>query len=291
MMTATTFDPVQYKEVQRKDWTDAARGWRTWWPKIEAGVGVVSERLVDLAEIGPGDRVLDVATGIGEPALLAAGRVSPGGRVVGTDIAPGMIALARERAAEAGVDNVEFIEVDAEALDFTDGEFDAVMSRFGLMFFPDLAEALARMRRALVPGGRLAAAVWAQPERAPFVSIAFRVVAQELELPPPGPGVPGPFSLADVAALEAAVRAAGFDDVRSETVAMEVEFESAEEYGAFMHDIAAPIHGMLAQRPAEQGKAVWDKIVDAARQFERDGGTIVMPGEAVCVVGRAPADR
>lgn len=285
-MSAPTFDPALYKEVQRRDWTDAARGWRKWWPTMEEGVGVVSERLADLAEIGPGDRVLDVATGIGEPALLAARRVAPTGHVVGTDIAPGMIELARERAAEAGVDNVEFVEVDAEELEFPDGQFDAVLSRFGLMFFPDLAEALGRIRRALVPGGRLAAAVWPQPERAPIASLAFRVVAQELELPLPGPGVPGPFSLADIPALEAAIDAAGFDDVRSETVALEVEFDSAEEYGAFMHAIAAPIHGMLAQRTPEQTKAVWDGIVDAARQFERDAGTVVMPGEAVCVVGR-----
>lgn len=285
-MSAPTFDPVQYKEVQKRDWTDAAPGWRKWWPKFEERIAVVSERLVDLAEIGPGDRVLDVATGIGEPALTAARRVTSSGRVVGTDIAPGMIELARERAAEAGVDNVEFVEVDAEELDFPEGEFDAVLSRFGLMFFPDLAEALARMRRALVPGGRLAAAVWPQPERAPMASLAFRVVAQELELPPPGPGVPGPFSLADIPALEAAIAAAGFADVRSETVLLESQFDSAEEYGAFMHDIAAPIHSMLAQRPAEQATAVWDAIVDAARSFERNDGKVAMPGEAVCVVGR-----
>jgi hypothetical protein len=143
------------------------------------------------------------------------------------------------------------------------------------------------MRRALVPGGRLAAAVWPQPERAPLVALAFRVVARELELPPPGPGVPGPFSLADVPALEAAIAAAGFDDVRSETVSMEMELESADAYGEFMHDIAAPIHGLLAGRPSEQAKAVWAAIVDAAREFEREDGKVVMPGEAVCVVGRA----
>lgn len=286
-MSAPTFDPTQYKEGQRRDWTDAARGWRKWWPTMEDGVSVVSERLVDLAEIGPGDRVLDVATGIGEPALAAARRVAPGGRVVATDIAPGMIELARERAAEAGVDNVEFVEVDAEALDFPDGGFDAVLSRFGLMFFPDLAEALVRMRRALVPGGRLAAAVWPQPERVPFVALAFSVVARELELPPPGPGVPGPFSLADVPGLEAAIAAAGFADVRSETVSLKVELDSAAAYGEFMHDIAAPIQGLLAARPPEQANAVWEAIVEAAREFERGDGKVVMPGEAVCVVGRA----
>jgi len=286
-MSTGTFDPVQYKQVQKRDWTDAAPGWRTWWPKFESGVGVVSERLVDLAELAPGDRVLDVATGLGEPALTAARRVAPGGRVVATDIAPGMIALARERAAEAGVDNVEFVEVDAEELDLAEGEFDAVLSRWGFMFLPDLPGALARMRRVLVPGGRLAAAVWTEPERSPMVALAFRVASQRLELPPPGPGVPGPFSLADLPALEAVISAAGFEDVRSERVAIQVEYESAEEYGAFMRGIAAPIHGMLAGRPQEEAESVWDAIVDAARQFEEEGGRIVLPGESGCVTGRA----
>jgi ubiquinone/menaquinone biosynthesis C-methylase UbiE len=229
-----------------------------------------------------------VATGLGEPALTAARRVSPGGRVVATDIAPGMIALARERAAEAGVDNVEFVEVDAEALDLAEGEFDAVLSRWGLMFFPDLPGAVARMRRVLVPGGRLAATVWTEPERSPMVALAMRVAAQRLELPPPGPGVPGPFALADLPALEAVISAAGFEDVRSERVAIQAEYESAEEYGAFMRDIAAPIHGMLASRPPEEAESLWDAIVDAARPFEQDGGRIVLPGETVCVVARKP---
>lgn len=281
-MTASTFDPAQYKQVQRKDWTDAAAGWRAWWRTIETGAGSVSERLVELAEVGPDDAVLDVATGIGEPALTAAPRVA---RVVGTDIAPGMIALARERAAELGLENVEFVEVDAEELAF-DGEFDAVLSRWGLMFFPDLAGALARMRRALKPGGRLAAAVWGPPDRVPFLTVAFSTVSRMLELPPPGPGVPGPFSLADAPTLEAAIEAAGFDGGRSETVELEQEFASAEDYGAFFHAIAAPIHGMLADRTAEEAEAVWAAIVEEARRFARDDGRIVLPGEVICVAGR-----
>lgn len=287
MTTSTSaFDASAYKDVQRRDWSDAARGWRTWWRQIERGMGPVGERLVELAELRPGDRVLDVATGIGEPAVTAAKRVGPGGSVVGTDIAPGMIELARERAAQAGVGNVEFREVDAETLDVGESEFDAVLCRFGLMFFPDLGEALRRMRRALRPGGRLAAAVWPQPDRAPAISLAFRVAAETLELPPPGPGVPGPFSLADIPALESAVAAAGFEDVRSEPVAIASEFESAEQYCAFMQDIAAPLQAMLVDRPAEQAELVWSRIVEAARGFERRDGTVLMPGEAVCLAAR-----
>jgi ubiquinone/menaquinone biosynthesis C-methylase UbiE len=137
-----TFDPRKYKETQRRDWSSAAAGWREWWPKIEEGLGPVAEHLVALAKVEPGDRVLDIATGIGEPAGTAARRVGPEGSVVATDIAPGMLEIARERAAELSLDNIEFRETDAEELDLPDERFDAVLSRFGLMFLPDLGGAL-----------------------------------------------------------------------------------------------------------------------------------------------------
>jgi hypothetical protein len=117
------------------------------------------------------------------------------------------------------------------------------------------------------------------------VALAFQVVSRELELPPPGPGVPGPFSLADIDALEAAIAAAGFADVRSEPVNIEQEFDSAEDYGAFMRAIAAPINSALAERTPEEAEAVWAAIVEEARRFER-GGKVVLPGEAVCVAAR-----
>ena len=153
------------------------------------------------------------------------------------------------------------------------------------MFFPDLAGALIRIHRALRPGGRLAASVWGPPERTPFISLTFKVAARQLELPPPGPGVPGPFSLADAAALEASVAGAGFADVRSETVAIEQAFDAPEDYAAFMRAVAAPIQSVLATRPPEVADALWAAIAEEASSFERDG-KIVLPGEAICVAAR-----
>lgn len=284
-MTAPTFDPTAYKSAQRKDWTDAAAGWRRWWPKLEIGVGPVAERLVELAEVKPGDRVLDIATGIGEPAVTAARRVGADGRVVATDIAPGMLEIGRERAAELGLANIEFREADAEELDLPEEEFDAALSRFGLMFLPDLGEALRRIRRSLVSGGRFAAAVWSSPERSPVVSAAFIVVARELELPPPGPGVPGPFSLADRERLEASFREQGFTDVRGEVMEIAAPFESVGEYVDYMRAIAAPIKNMLAEQMPERREEVWDAIRDAVAAHAAADGTVHLGGEVINVVG------
>ncbi|MFQ5902870.1 MAG: class I SAM-dependent methyltransferase, partial [Candidatus Binatia bacterium] len=169
---------------------------------LEKGAQHVSDRLVDLAEIQAGQRVLDVATGIGEPAVTAARRVGAAGRVVATDQAPQMLAIARERAAELGLQNIDFHKVDAEVLDFPEQSFNAILCRWGLMFFPNLPATLRQMGRLLIPGGRLAAAVWDVSDKVRTMSLYIGVARQVLGLPPPPPGTPSLFSLADVPALE-----------------------------------------------------------------------------------------
>jgi enediyne biosynthesis protein CalE5 len=156
------FDPIEFKENIRKEWRSAAAGWRKWLHVVEAAEGGQrhSAKLVALAELQPGGSVLDVGGGYGEPSLTAARVVGPHGRVVCTDISPEMLSVARERAADAGLENVEFIARDAEQLEFDDESFDAVLSRATLMFLPDVAGTLRRIHGYLKAGGNLAASVW-----------------------------------------------------------------------------------------------------------------------------------
>ena len=158
-MSTQPFDPAQYKAGQRQEWGAAADGWRRQWETIERFSQPVSDRLVKLTQIRPGHRVLDVATGIGEPAVTAACAVGSSGSVVATDQAPEMLAIARERAATLGLRNIEFREMDAETLDLPGESFNAVMCGWGLMFLPNPGDALKGMYRLLVPDGGLAAAV------------------------------------------------------------------------------------------------------------------------------------
>src|SRR5947209_3942167 len=120
-------DIERVKNEQKRDWDEAAAGWKRWWPVLESAAQPVSNRLVELARIDAGAKVLDVATGSGEPAVTAARRVTPGGRVIGVDQSPAMLAIGRERAHALGIANVEFHESDGEALTIADRDFDAVL--------------------------------------------------------------------------------------------------------------------------------------------------------------------
>ncbi len=285
-MTTQPFDPVQYKARQRQDWGNVAAGWKQWWKTIERGAQPVSNRLVELAGIQPGQRVLDVATGIGEPAVTVARRVGPTGRVVATDQAPQMLAIARERAAELGLQNIEFRELDAEALDFPESSFNAILCRWGMMFLPNLRTALTAMWRSLTPGGQLAAAVWSDPATVPLISVAMNTVREQLQALPPPPGVPGPFSLADALMLEQTLANVGFRDVGSERLTVTFEFASAEDYTRFQQTIAAPIQAMLADLASRKQARIWRAVTDAVRKHAAPSGVVRLRNEVICVAAR-----
>jgi SAM-dependent methyltransferase len=280
------FDPVEFKQNIRKEWRSAAGGWRRWLDVVEAPEGGQrhSAKLVALAELRPGGSVLDVGGGYGEPSLTAARVVGAGGHVVCTDISEEMLATARERAGEAGITNVEFIARDAEELDFEDETFDAVLSRATLMFLPDVAGTLRRLHGFLRPGGKLAASVWG-PIAAVQFAAAFRVVAQELGLPPPPPGRPGAFALSDPERLAALVTGAGFRDVESGTVPVIFETDSPERYAVFIRDVAPQLTTMLAGHPTDVQERVWGKITDAYRPFQDADGRVRTENQAIWVMG------
>lgn len=280
------FDPVQYKAAQRRDWDTIAEGWKQWWKTIEQGAQPVSDRLVELAGIQPGQRVLDLATGIGEPAITAARIVGPTGRVVAIDQAPQMLAIARERAASLGLQNIDFVEMDAEALEFPAYVFHGILCRWGLMFLPNLSSALRRMRGLLTAGGRLAAAVWGPPANVPLISVAMNTVRHELKVPPPPADALGPFSLADVTVLEQALSTAGFTDIRNERRTVTFEWASAEAYTGFRQAISAPIKAMLANEPTERQEHVWRAVTEAARKHAGLDGILKLRNEVIYVAAR-----
>ena len=283
----TTFDPKQYKTTTRQQWEEAAGAWNRWGPTLEAWLGEATERMLDAAGVGTGSRVLDVAAGTGGQTILAARRVGAGGRVLATDISPTILTYAAKAAADAGLGNVETLEVDGEGLEVLDpGSFDAVVSRVGLIYFPDQQRALAGMRRALRPGGRIAAVVYATAERNEFFSIPVSIIRRRANLPPPLPGQPGPFSLGRPGALEQALTAAGFDQVSVEAVNAPLRLTSAEECVRFERESFGALHQMLAAVPTAERESVWSEIRDALAPFEGDGG-FVGPCELLVASGAA----
>ncbi len=285
-MSVPTFDAEQYKAGQRQQWDSVAQGWRKWWATIEKVSRNVNDRLMALAGVGAGHQVLDIATGIGEPALTAAKIVGAAGKVVATDQSDGMLQIARERAAEAELENIEFVVVDAGGLDFGEGAFDAATCRWGLMFMPDIEAALEKIHRSLKPDGRFVAAVWGPPEKVVGLSLAMGVVQKMLNLPPPPPEAPGMFKLGAPGAVEALLSGAGFGDVRTEALIVNFEFDSITDYVSFLRDIAAPIRAMLTQETPERQAEVWQAIGAAAGSYVNAGGQVSLPNETIIVYGQ-----
>jgi len=270
------FDPEAFKQQMRAEWRSAAAGWRRRHDVLEAEEGGkrLSTKLVALAGVGPGDSVLDVAGGYGEPSLAAARAVAPGGHVVCTDISPEMLAFGRERAAAAKLDNVEFVERDAEQLDFDRERFDTVLSRCGLMFLPDVAGTLRRLHTFLKPGGRLAASVWGPPPLVPMTT-GMWVILDELKLPPPPPGRPGVFALADPAKLAALVAGAGFRDVTTGTIHVVLATDTPEQFTDFARDLAPPaITALVDGQPPQVQERVWEKVTEAYARFQDADGHV-----------------
>jgi enediyne biosynthesis protein CalE5 len=290
-MTITGFDLAAYKTGQERDWTATAEGWREHYLVSERQWREVSAGLLERAEIQPGHRVLDVATGIGEPALAAAGLVGPGGHVTGTDLSAAMIGIAAERARAHGISNVCFEVADADAGQFPGGRFDAAVSRWALMFFADLPAALAGIRAALVPGGRLAASVVGAPGRYPLVTTVVAAICTALELPPPPPpppGQPGFFSLSDPDRLHGALAGAGFAEVSVEPFEIAYQFDSGEQLADWQFAISAPVNALLAIRPERRAQAR-QAVADAAGNYRHPDGTICFPpSQNFYAVGRNP---
>lgn len=280
------FDPAEFKRNIRAEWRSAAAGWRKWLHVVEAEEGGQrhSAKLVELAELQPGASVLDVGGGYGEPSLTAARTIGPEGRVVCTDISPEMLAVARERAADAGLDNVEFIARDAEELEFDDDNFDAVLSRATLMFLPDVAGTLKRLHGFLRFGGRLAATVWG-PQPVVQFSAAFPIVAHELALTPPPPGRPGAFALSDPDRLIELADQAGFRDVETGTVSVVFETESPEQYTEFIRDVAPQLTTLLGDQPTAVQERVWERVTDSYRRFQGADGGVHTENQAIWLKG------
>lgn len=283
-MTAPAFDPAGFKRTTAEQWQRAAGSWHSWDPTLRAWLGSVTEVMLDRARIGLGDRVLDIAAGAGEPALSAAARVGPDGYVLATDIAANMLAYAEREAAQRGFANLATQVMDGEHLTLADGTFDAVLSRVGLIYFPDRRRALAEMWRVLKPGGRISVAVYSTPERNGFFSIPIGIIRRAAQLPPPAPGQPGPFSLGEPGVLGGVLREAGFADVMVQFVDAPLRLPSAAACARFEREAFGALHQMLAGLSPEGQNAAWDEVELALRRFEAHGA-FVGPCELLVGIG------
>jgi len=269
---APGFDPVQYKETTREQWQETAEAWDRWGPTLEEWLGEATEVMLDLAGVGPGGRVLDVAAGAGGQSIAAARRVGPAGVVLATDISSRILEYAERQASAAGLANIATKTMDGEEIDVEEGFYDAVISRVGLIYFPDQQAALMGMLRALKPRGRVAAIVYSTAERNDFFSIPVSIIRRRAQLPPPAPGQPGPFSLGADGVLPAAFERAGFRDVETRIVAAPLRMPSAAECVRFERESFGALHQMLAGLDDAGRDAAWEEIERELVRYEGPQG-------------------
>ena len=269
-------DTSEFKERERNTWARVAPGWRKHDEFLVRATAPVTERMLDLLRLSPGQHVLDIASGTGEPAIPMGERVGPSGYVIGTDFVWEMLAFAREKAAARNLRHVEFRCLDGERLEFPQDVFDAASIRWGLMFMPDPIGCLRQAHGALKETGRIAVACWAQPEQNPWASLPMAIIRRHLNAPPPPPETPGIFAFADMGRLRGALEQAGFRDVSVEAVDVTMaDFDTGRMFFTFMSDLAGPITALFKQLPAEKQSHVIDEI---SRQAAGPDGRVVLKG-------------
>jgi ubiquinone/menaquinone biosynthesis C-methylase UbiE len=254
---------------------EAAAGWRRTGVARAQVLAPLTERMLDLAGVGVGYRVLDVAAGTGEQTLAAARRVGPIGAVLATDIAAQMLALAAEAAAQAGLRNVETRVLDARDLDLEPESFDAAISRLALMLLPERAQALAGIHRALKPDKKFVALVMATADECPFVALPMGIAARRAGTPQAPFGDPGMFALGDPAVLVAAYRDAGFREVAVEAAPVQRRFPSLAVAVQRLRDSLPEIPQLLMHATDAERAAAWAEIEAALRQFDGTDGFVV----------------
>ena len=270
--TTQQFDPAVYKQTTRDQWDNAADAWDGWGPAIEQWLDEATSTMLDLARIGAGARVLDMAAGAGGQSVAAARRVGPDGRVLATDLSPVILERAQRRFERAGLANAATRAMDGENLTVEPSSFDAVISRLGIIYLPDRAAALASARRALRPGGRLSVIVYGTAPQNGFFSVPVSIIRQAAGLGAPLPGQPGPFSLGADGVLAAELAQAGFTDIEVRAIDAPVRMPSAADCLRFERESFGALHQMLSGLAGPEREAAWAEVGAALAQFEGPEG-------------------
>src|SRR4051794_22021074 len=274
----------EIRNAQRATWAGLSGGWEKWDLVIMDQLGPVGAAMIERLDIAEDQQHLDIASGTGEPGLTIARR-SPKGRVVLTDLAPEMLAVAARRADAQGITNIETKVCSADDLPFGDATFDSVSVRFGYMFFPDAAKATAEFARVLQPGGRICSSVWVKPEENPWTAILMRAIAAEVVLPPPDPNGPNMFRCAAPGHIGAVYKAAGLRDVAEWDVNVELVTSSPAQYWQMMSEHVSLAVAALQQVDEPARERIQAAVIAEVSAYETDG-KIRVPGVARCIVGR-----
>jgi SAM-dependent methyltransferase len=286
MWTMTAIQASDLKTATRAQWDKSAQGWNDHSARIRAWLRVPTDAMLEMADIGPGTRVIDIAAGAGDQTLDIARRVGSTGSVLATDLSARILQFAHDNARHAGLNNVETLVADGERLNVPDAGFDAAICRLGLMLFPDPLCGLREMFRVLKTGGAACVMVFSAPEKNPCVTALTATALRHAGLPPRDPFQPaGLLSLGKPGLIDALFTEAGFSRVATTKVAAPFRLPSVRDYLEFARTSAGPILQILSRLDAEARAAAWAEVEEKLGAFNIAGGW-EGPNELLLTVGR-----
>jgi ubiquinone/menaquinone biosynthesis C-methylase UbiE len=275
---------VQIREQQKEIWNRFSPGWKRWDDLTMNFLKPMGDEIIRLIRPKGADMVLDVASGTGEPALTIATKLS-GGIVVATDLAEGMLDVARENAAKRGIKNIEIVACDVSELPFPDNSFDSISCRFGFMFFPDMLLAAKEMARVLKPGGRIAVSVWNVPEKNFWATAILSIINRDMQLEPPPAGTPGLFRCSKSGLIADLFREVGLRNVRETEVTGKLDIGTTQSYWNFMTEVVAPVVAALSSANEAMKLKIKDEVFESVNQKYQhkrvsiDSSSLVIYGE------------
>ncbi len=280
------FDAAAYREESREIWGRMAPGWEDRDPWMAEITGRVNEWIVERVSPEPGQTILDVAAGPGDLGRRVAGRVGEEGRVISTDFAPEMVEIARRLGEARGLSNIEFEVMDAERMGLGDDSVDGVVCRWGYMLMADPAAALAETRRVLRDGGPLAFAVWASPEANPWAAVPGMTLVQLGHLPPPQPGAPGIFAMADPELIRSLVEGAGFGRPEVEEIAFDFSYRDFDDAWDALVRLAGPLARVIEALDDAGREQAREAIRENMSPYLNQDGSYTAPALALGVLAR-----
>ncbi|MGQ0738823.1 MAG: class I SAM-dependent methyltransferase [Bacteroidota bacterium] len=274
---------MEIRDQQRESWNKFSPGWKKWDELVLDFLGPMGREIIAAIQPKGSDVVLDIAAGTGEPGLTIAAMI-PDGKVVITDLAEDMIAVARENAAKRAVTNVEFSACDVTELPFADNSFDAISCRMGFMFFPDMQMAANEMARVLKPGGRIATSVWDGPEKNFWVTTTMGAVNRNMELPPPAPGAPGMFRCAQPGLIRSIFEKAGLKNVTEKPVAARLNAGTTDRYWNMTTEVAAPFVAAMSKADEATRQKIKKEVYGIVAQRYPEG-KVFIDAAAIVIAG------
>jgi SAM-dependent methyltransferase len=283
-----SFDPNAHRDASLANWEEAASGWARRAEEVRAFGAPVSHWMLDAIEPQPGQRVLELAAGLGETGMLAAELVAPLGGVIVSDQAEAMLEGARARALELGLTNVEFKVFNAEWIDLPLASVDAVLCRWGFMLMADPATALAESRRVLRPGGRLALAVWDSLQANPWALLPAQELIERGLSKAPAPGdPPGPFALGDAGRLHELLADAGFVDIQVQALDLERRHASFEELWEVTLELSRSFHDAVLERPETEIEDIKRGLAARFAPHTDANGALAIPARTLVAAASA----